>query len=102
MASAQAFADADGLWGIARDVAPQMISGGLLPEDGARRLWGLWWSCDNAKEIGLILGPLDMWEKTVPARRDVEATRAEIRAVAEGVVRAANAHLAGKGLSRDG
>jgi hypothetical protein len=34
-----------------------MIAGNLPPEDGARSLWGLWWSCDTVKEIGLMVQP---------------------------------------------
>ncbi|MDU0293554.1 hypothetical protein [Saccharothrix longispora] len=85
-------------WVIARDVARQMIAGGLLPEDGARSLWGLWWSCDNAEEIGLMLQPLEAWDETLPEHRDDDAIRAEMRELAEGVVHAANAHLAADGM----
>ncbi|WP_306749529.1 hypothetical protein [Saccharothrix yanglingensis] len=85
-------------WVIARDVARQMIAGGLLPEDGARSLWGLWWSCDNAEEIGLMLQPLEAWDETLPEHRDDDALRAEMRELAEGVVRAADAHLAAGGM----
>lgn len=81
-------------WVIARDVAHQMIAGALPPEDGARSLWGLWWSCDNAEEIGLMLQPLEAWDETLPAHRNDEAIRAEMRELAQGVVRAANARLA--------
>lgn len=85
-------------WVVARDSARQMIAGGLLPEDGARSLWGLWWSCDTAKEIGLMTQPLDAWDATPPAQRDDEAIRAEMRELAQDVVRAANARLAAGGL----
>jgi hypothetical protein len=81
-------------WIVARDVARQMIAGDLPPEEGARSLWGLWWSCDNADEIGLMLEPLEAWDETLPARRNDEAIRAEMRKLARGVVRAADARLA--------
>ncbi|MGM1061436.1 hypothetical protein [Saccharothrix sp. Mg75] len=85
-------------WVVARDVSRRMIAGGLLPEDGARSLWGLWWSCDNAREIGLMLQPLEAWDETLPQHRDEEAIRAEMRKLAEGIVRAANARLAAGGV----
>jgi hypothetical protein len=86
-------------WVVARDVARQMIARDLLPEDGARELWGLWWSCDNAEEIGLMLQPLEAWDDTLPAHRDDEAIRAEMRDLALGVVRAANGRLAADGMT---
>lgn len=46
-------------WVVARDIARQMIAGNLRPEDGARSLWDLWWSCDKAEEIGLMFQPLE-------------------------------------------
>lgn len=85
-------------WVVARDIARQMIAGTLLPEDGARSLWGLWWSCDNAREIGLMLQPLDAWNDTLPADRDDDAIRAEMRELAQGVLLAANARLVAGGL----
>jgi hypothetical protein len=86
-------------WVIARDVARQMIAGSLVPEHGARSLWGLRSSCDNAEEIGLMLQPLEAWDETLPTFRDDEAIRAEMRELAEGVVRAANARLAASGAA---
>src|SRR5882757_8413839 len=85
-------------WVVARDVALQTTAGDLPPEDGARALWGLWWSCDNADEIGLMLAPLEAWDETLPAHRDDDAIRAEMRELAQGVVRAANARLAAGGM----
>lgn len=85
-------------WVVARDIARQMIAGGLPPEDGARSLWGLWWSCDTVTEIGLMIQPLDAWDATPPAHRDDEAIRAEMRQLALEVVRVANARLAAGGL----
>jgi hypothetical protein len=85
-------------WVVARDIARQMIAGTLLPEAGARSLWGLWWSCDNAPEIGLMLQPLEAWDETLAGNRDDEAIRAEMRELAQGVLLAANARLAGGGL----
>lgn len=85
-------------WIIARDIARQMIAGSLLPEDGARSLWRLWWSCDTAQEIGLMLQPLEAWDETLPAHRDDETIRAEMRDLAEGIVHAANSRLATGGL----
>lgn len=85
-------------WVMARDVARQMIAGHLLPEDGARSLWGLWWSCDNAPEIGLMIQPLDAWNDTLPADRDDAAIRTEMRELAHGILMAANAKLVAGGL----
>jgi hypothetical protein len=85
-------------WVVARDIARQMIAGNLLPEDGTRSLWGLWWSCDTVKEIGLMLQPLEAWEETLPADHDDDAIRAEMRALAQGVFLAANARLVAGGL----
>lgn len=76
-----------------------MIAGGLPPEDGARSLWGLWFSCDTAREIGLMIQPLDAWDSTPPAQRDDETIRAEMRDLAREVVRAATARLAAGGLT---
>jgi hypothetical protein len=83
-------------WVVARDVARQMIAGGLTPEDGASVLWGLWRSCDTAEEIGAILHPLDDWCETLPAVRDDDAIRAEMREIARRIVRAAEARLRGE------
>ena len=85
-------------WVVARDIAREMIAGHLLPEDGARSLWGLWWSCDNAQEIGLMLQPLDAWNDTLPADRDDDAIRAEMRELAQGIFVAATAKLVAAGL----
>jgi len=85
-------------WVIARDVARQMIAGGLLPEDGAASLWGLWWACENAEELARMLEPLEAWEETSPSDRDDEAIRAEMRRLAPAVIRAADAHLAADGI----
>jgi hypothetical protein len=85
-------------WVVARDIAREMIAGHLLPEDGARSLWGLWWSCDNAPEIGLMLQPLDAWNDTLPADRDDAAIRAEMRELAQGIFMAANAKLVAGGV----
>lgn len=85
-------------WVVARDIAREVIAGGLQPEDGARSLWGLWWSCDNAPEIGLMLRPLEAWDDTPPADRDVDSIRAEIRELACAVVDAANTRLAASGF----
>lgn len=85
-------------WVVARDIARQMIAGELLPEHGARSLWGLWWRCDNAAEIGSMIEPLEIWDATLPADRDDDAIRAELRELARGVVLAATARLAAGGL----
>jgi hypothetical protein len=58
----------------------------------------LWWSCDIAEEIGLMLQPLEAWHETLPARRNDEAVRAEMRELAQGVVRAADARFAARGM----
>lgn len=81
-------------WVVARDVARQMVAGTLPVEDGARTLWGLWYSCDTAEEIRLMLEPLDDWDDTPPAHRDDGAIRATMRYLARGIVRAAEARLA--------
>ena len=81
-------------WVVARDVAGQMITGDLLPEAGAATLWGLWWDCDTAPEIGGMVEPLDAWQQTLPAVRDDDALRAEMRQLAPAVIRAADARLA--------
>ncbi|WHT18419.1 hypothetical protein N8J89_35780 [Crossiella sp. CA-258035] len=86
-------------WAVARDVARGMIVDGLLPEDGAHSLWQLFWSCDNAKEIALMHQPLEAWAETLPAHRDDEVIRAELRELAQGVVRAAVARLAADGMT---
>lgn len=80
-------------WIVARDVARQMIAGGLPPEDGARMLWGLWWDCGNAEELGLMYGPLEVWDDTLPSDRNEEAIRAEMRRLAPAVIRAADLRL---------
>jgi hypothetical protein len=85
-------------WVVARNVARQMIAGDLPPEDGARSLWDLWWTCDNAEEIGLMLQPLEAWDETLPAQRNDEAIRAEMTELARGVIRAADARLAADGV----
>lgn len=81
-------------WIVVRDVARQMIAGDLPPEDGARTLWGLWWACGSPQEIGLMLEPLEAWDETLPADRDDEAIRAQLRALAPGVLELAEARLA--------
>jgi hypothetical protein len=81
-------------WVVARGVARQMITGDLPPEDGAATLWGLWWACDTALEIGRMLEPLEAWQDTLPKDRDDEAIRAEMRRLAPAVIRAADVRLA--------
>jgi hypothetical protein len=76
-----------------------MIAGNLLHEDGARWLWDLWSSCDNAREIGLMIQPLDAWNETLPTDRNDNAIRAEMLKLAHGVLLAANARLAADGLT---
>jgi hypothetical protein len=81
-------------WLVARDIARQMIAGTLPAEVGARMLWwDLWWSCDNADEIGRMLEPLEAWDETLPQQRDDQAIRAEMRQLAHDVVRAADARI---------
>lgn len=70
-----------------------MIAGGLAPEDGANFFWGLWWSCDSPEEIGAMLQLLHDWWDAPQALRNEEAIRAEMREIARGVVRAADAAL---------
>ncbi|WP_405164496.1 hypothetical protein OG203_05090 [Nocardia sp. NBC_01499] len=84
---------AQAAWVIARDIARQMIVGELRPENGARSLWGLWWSCDTAEEIGQMRKPLEAWDEVLPADRDDEAIRAQMRELAHGVLDAANTRL---------
>lgn len=81
-------------WVVARDVARQMIAGGLLPEDGASALWSLWWDCDNVEEIGLMLEPLEHWQEALPKDREDETIRARMRLLALDVIRVADARLA--------
>lgn len=81
-------------WIVARAVACDVIGGSLLPEDGTRTLWGLWWSCGSPAEILLMVEPLDVWDQSVPSRRDAEGLRAQMRALARQVVRAAEVRLA--------
>lgn len=83
-------------WIVARDIARQMVDGGLPAEDGAAMLWGLWWDCDNAPEIGIMVQPLDEWQETPPGHRDDEAIRGEMRRLAPAVIRAADRWLAGE------
>ncbi|MBY8852793.1 hypothetical protein K7G98_33025 [Saccharothrix sp. MB29] len=45
-----------------------------------------------------MLQPLEAWDETLPEHRDDDAIRAEMRELAEGVVHAANAHLAADGM----
>jgi hypothetical protein len=85
-------------WIVARDFARQITLGGLLPEDGAHSLWDLSWSCGNAREINLMLLPLEAWDETLPADRDDEAIRAEMRKLAASIVRAAEDRLAADGI----
>lgn len=74
-----------------------MIASTLPAEVGARTLWGLWWSCDNADEISRMLEPLDAWDETLPHQRDDRAIRAKMRQLAHDVVRAADARTATPG-----
>jgi hypothetical protein len=91
------------LWVVVRDIGRRMIAGTLSPEDGARSLWDLWLSFDDAAdEIGFLLEPLEAWDQTPPALRDDEAIRAWMRELAHEVVLVADARLAAAPSTRRG
>ncbi|MGI5130930.1 hypothetical protein ACQEVB_29280 [Pseudonocardia sp. CA-107938] len=81
-------------WTVARDVARQMLTGDLLPEDGAAMLWDLWEDCENSPVIARMLEPLEAWQETLPEDRDDEAIRDEMRRLAPAVVHTGDARLA--------
>jgi hypothetical protein len=78
-------------WVLARMIAEQMVANSVPLAMGAGRLWGLWWLCDQAPEIGVFVQLLDAWEEALQGQRgDIEA---EMRGLAPAVVQAADRAL---------
>jgi hypothetical protein len=87
-------------WVLVRMLAEQMVANSIPPAIGAHQLWGLWWLCDQAPEIGAFVQLLDAWEETLEGQRgDIEA---EMRGLAPAVVEAADRALAESSASQQG
>ncbi|MEV0677381.1 hypothetical protein AB0I60_12765 [Actinosynnema sp. NPDC050436] len=81
-------------WVVAGQLARRVISGSMLPEVGVARLYGMWEECGQPWEIGRLLFPLEAWYEVLPAQRDDEAVRAEMRELVQAVVVVAEARTA--------